>query len=171
MPTGITIHSTAIQLHDLALPNRLIVDEIAIQGENISLETDPLSIHTQTEADIVASLSENRLASFLETLLPSAVRQIEVQLVGGRVQVAVIAKIVFEMKVIALCTLEIVGESEIFVRLQSVNPGGPVASLIESQIDRINPVFSSSELPFPIRIIRSEIESGMLKVYGKLNLE
>jgi len=169
MASTFTVQTTHIRLQGFFLPNGLVVDELTATGEGLSFEPETGAYALSGEGSLIATIGEAALSSFLETQLPYSVRKVEVQLVGGRIQVAAIAKVVFEIKAVALMQLELIDEKALHVNLESVEPA-PVRGLIEGQLQRLNPVFTVDDLPFKVRLERTEIEAGQLRVYGKFEL-
>ncbi len=170
MENAIAVGHVSLNLTELTLPNGLRVDQIEANAAGMRISTNPVSAQTPEPGQITARVKEATLSEFLSTQLPSAVRQVDVQCVGGRIQVAVIAKVVFEIKALAMCRLEIVDEQQIFVRVESIDPGGPIATLVEGQVDRVNPVFDARDLPVPTRLLRAESTEGELRVFGEFQL-
>lgn len=163
---SIPIQRVQVDLSGMILPNGLQVDRIVVGGDNVQIVPKPLDLILSGPGALSAELTEGELARFISGQLPAAVRDVEVQCIGGRLQVAAIAKVVFEIRAIAMCRLEIVDGRYLYVRLESVEPGGPVGSLIESQIDRINPVFDAADLPLPVTLHSVASEAGRLTVSG-----
>ena len=166
MSHAIPIQHAQIDLSGMVLPNGLLVERISVAGRDVQIQPKPLDLILSAPGTLSAELTEGELARFISGQLPAAVRDVEVQCIGGRLQVAAIAKVVFEIRAIAMCRLEIVHGRFIYVRLESVEPGGPVGSLIESQIDRINPVFDAADLPLPVTLQSVSSEAGRLTVSG-----
>lgn len=165
------ISRAEIRLEKLQLSNGLVVDHLEASADDLTIRQDPVSASLEAPGTVKATLSEGTLTEFLNEQLPAAVRKVEVQCVGGRLQIAAIAKVIFEVKVLALCRLEIVDGKQIFARLESVDPGGPIRSLIESQIERVNPVFNADDLPIPVSLVSTQVEAGTLTVNGTFNLK
>ncbi|MBS1705899.1 MAG: LmeA family phospholipid-binding protein [Armatimonadetes bacterium] len=153
-----------LRLDRLKLPNGLLVDSLSLDADNLQFDTQSKQASLATAGTCVATVSEQSLTEFLMAELPSAIRKVEVQCVGGRIQIAAIARVIVEIKALALCRLEIVDERELYVRLESVTPGGPVEGIVESNLEKVNPVFKSEDIPFPVRMLEARVEHGKVQL-------
>lgn len=169
MSTLFSADKVEANLTNVRLSNGLVISEIALEIEEFSLSAGDHAPASPRQGNVVATLTEAHLSQFLDTTLPSAVKKVEVQLVGGRIQVAAIAKVVFDIKALALMHIELVDGKELNVILDEADPF-PARGLIESQIEKANPIFNAADLPFEVTIERTEIEAGLLKAFGTFRL-
>lgn len=170
MSEPIRVRQARMEFQGLKMEHGPEVDRLVLVGEQLTLTSNPLNLRLGRDGTAEATIGEESLTSYLSTKLPAPISKVEVQLVGGRVQVAAIAKIVFEIRALAMCKLEIVDGREIHVRLESVEPGGPVRTMLEGQLDKVNPVFDVADLPVPAILESTRIEAGQLIVTGKFEL-
>lgn len=160
----------AATLTNVKLSNGLVISEIALEVDEFSLASGSFKPHSPKTGRVVATLTEPHIAEFLDTTLPSAVKKVDVQLIGGRIQVAALAKVVFDIKALALMHIEIVDGKQLHVILEDADPF-PARGLIESQIENANPIFDAADLPFAVTIERTEIEAGQLRAFGTFILD
>lgn len=138
-------------------------------GDGASLETEPLKYDVSGEARMQALIQQPALEAFLRRKLPDNMSNAEVSLEPGRIVVKATVKVIVPVAATAVCTLRVVDRSQIFVDLQSVEMlGAGVKSLVQKQIDAINPVLDSSDWPLQVHLDEVRIESGRIVAEGKV---
>lgn len=156
-----------IAVQGFITPVGLEIAAVRLWGEGASLETEPLQYALQGEARMQALIHEASLAEFLRRKLPDNMSNAEVALESGRIVVKATVKVLLPVAATAVCTLRVVDGSKIFVNLESVEMlGAGVKSLVQKQIDAINPVLDSSDWPLKVSLDEVRIEPGRIVAEG-----
>jgi len=165
MSDSLLADSARLEFQQLLLPNGLKIERISVEATKTGLENSSLC---EEPPRVVAVLNESDLAAFIQPKLPPPVRSVDVQLVGGRIQVAAIAKVLIEVTALLILRLEVVEQKEIHLRIESVDAPGPLEGIIENRIQDQNPIFEAKDVPIPIEILGTRIEAGKLEIDARL---
>lgn len=156
-----------IAVQGFVTPVGLEIAAVRLWGEGASLETEPLKYALQGEAKLQALIHQASLEAFLRAKLPDNMSNAEVSLEPGKIVVKATVKVLLPVAATAICTLRIVDGSKIFVDLQSVEMlGAGVKSLVQKQIDAINPVLDAADWPVDVHLEEIRIESGRIVAEG-----
>ncbi len=156
-------------LTSLTLPIGLTLDRVTIHGHGIHLDSDPFEFTLKKPGKLEVTVSTTSIASFLNTKAPSKIKDFEVAIDDGRLLVMANAKLVVTIKVVAECAFEIVGKSQLFVRLKSVGKlGSAVQKLVQRQLDDINPVLDVKDLPIEATLESIELKHGHITIRGDI---
>jgi hypothetical protein len=148
---------------DIKLPMGLRVDEIRLNLEHARIRHDPMRIELDKPAGVQARITEANLAAFLEEQAPGGLRSFEVELANGTIRASATAQVVIPIRGMAICTLEVKNEAQLFVRLESISPPVGIArNMFEAQLEKINPVLDVQELPLKVRLLGTQIDNGLL---------
>lgn len=164
MADHVEIGSLAGFLGGVKLPNGLFLDEIELQGESVTIETDPLDCAFGQPMRVTVRVSASSLSAFMADQVPDVVRSLQVRFAAGRLLVESRVKFIVDITVEAVCDLEIVDGTELWVRLLSVDKPGPVHGILESQIEKQNPVFRTSQVPIAMRLVEHRITDQALEI-------
>lgn len=168
MSMRIELQSIEAVLKGLVLPDAPMLDEARITAAQSSLSQDPFKLTTAKPAKAVVLVSQASLAAFLEKKKPGGLSGFQVEVGGGVIRVQAKARVIIEIPVKAECTLDIVGGTELHVRLKSVDvAGGPAKALVESAINKQNPILKTSELPFPLTMTSAVLDGGYVRIEGE----
>lgn len=149
------------------LPMGLVIDRLSITGSQAEIVLDPFQLKHEAWGELEAELTSADLADFLNFKAPANVRDFEVQVTDGRIEVKATAKVIVELRVTAICTLEIRELKKLFVVLERVE-GVPMAhGMIQGQLDQINPVLDVSSLPLDIELDRIEADNNVVRLFGR----
>lgn len=151
----------------LTLPMGLIVDHVLIQGADATIQRSPFSITLKEPGTIEAHVSAKNLGAFLNKEAPGGLKDFDVSIRDGKLFVCATAKMIFEIKAEAVCTLRIKDGRELFVDLESVEMMGVGAkSLVEQQLAKINPVLNAADFPLKVTLTRVEAMDGEVVLFG-----
>lgn len=149
------------------LPMGLVVDRISLGGTMAEIATDPFHLDLADWGDLEAELTSADLTDFLNLKSPANVRDFEVRVAHGLVEVTATAKVIVELRVTALCKLVIKDRRQLVVELDRVE-GIPMAhGMIQNQLDQINPVLDVSTLPLDVELDRIEANDNVVKLFGR----
>jgi hypothetical protein len=168
MEKNLSVANVTAVLGGVRLPFGLLLDEFTIEGENLHVGIEPYALSMDSPGRFKAVITEAAIKQFLDPRLPTAIRKSDVEVVEGKILINALAKIIIEVRVSAVCTLESKDGRMINVVLTSVEPGGPVRGMLESQLDQINPVFDANDLPIPVTVESVSIEPGRILLTGTI---
>ena len=164
---SLDIGSLEVVLEDVALPMGLIVNAITLSANSVHLEQKPFKVEVPQPGSLVAMILADNLARFLDKEAPGGLRDFKVDLKEGKIYIQASIMI---MKAAAVCTLRIVERTKLFVELESVDVMGVGAkNMVQSQLEKINPVIDAGDLPVPAELTHFEIGEGKLILYGSVS--
>jgi hypothetical protein len=169
MGSDSAVHVGAFEavFRQVRLPMGLVVDEVRLAAVKGLLDKDPFQIHLEKPGTLLVRVLEKDLEAFLEKEAPGGLRDFEVSAKDGRINVCGTLKMIFDLRAAAICTLRIVNQRRLFVDLESVDVMGVGAkSLVEAQLEKINPVLDVEELPFEVLLDSVTIEPGVIVLTG-----
>ena len=147
----------------------LTVDEVRISGKAAHLVREPFSIQLDEPALIEAEILQGDVQTFLTKTAPGGLKNVSVKMENGKVMVEATMQVLVPVPVSAVCTLRIDGGKRLFIDLESVSVlGGAPKSLVQKQLDAINPVFDLDTLPVNGALDSVEIEGGKALLKGHL---
>lgn len=152
---------------DVFLPMGLRVESVTLTHASAEISTKPVGLKLAQPAVITARVSELALAEFLERRAPGGLKGFHVEVRDGKVYVTATAKVVFEVQASAVCMLRIDQGARLFVDLESVDLMGVGAkTLVQQQLDQINPVLETADFPVPVTFTGVTAESGYVTLTG-----
>lgn len=148
----------------------LIVDEVRITGKDAHLVREPFSINLDQAATIEAEILQADVQDFLIKNAPGNMGNVSVKMEDGKVTVDATMQILVSVPVTAVGTLRIDAGKRLFIDLESVSVlGGAPKSLIQKQLDAINPVFDLDTFPVNGTLDSVEIANGKALLKGHLD--
>jgi hypothetical protein len=168
-PSTLDVGKVEVVLQDVALSMGLVINAITLHATNLHLEKEPFKVSAPEPGSLEALVLEDNLAAFLTKQAPGGLRDFQVQLKDGKIHVQASVMI---MKVVAVCTLRIQDGAALYVDLESVDVMGVGAkNMVQSQLDKINPVLNADELPIKATLTDYEISDGRLVIRGQITPE
>jgi hypothetical protein len=94
-------------------------------------------------------VSEASLAAFLEAQAPAGLRDFKVEARDGKLYVKAVKTVIVAIPATAVCALRIEDRRRLMVELESVEVAGgtSIKTLVQNQLDRINPIVDAADLP------------------------
>lgn len=169
MSDTVSAQSFSARASGLKVPAGLTIDSVELSVGQVDVDTEPFALRHGQPGRFEARLGEGSIHAFLSERLPSAIRQIEVEVNDSGLVVRAIAKVLFEIRAVAVCGLRIEDSKRLHVELASVEPGGPVRGLIEGQLREANPVFDADHLPVPVRLESVAYQAGEIVIFGTVD--
>ncbi len=164
------VGAAAAVFHRIETDFGLVVDELEIQAGACEIKTEPFVLGLDQAAEATAVISAASVKHVLEAKSPGSLRDFEVEIEGGIVTVACKATLVVQIPVKVTAKLEIVDATKVFVRVQHVDVlGGPAKNLVEGQIEKLNPIFDTTEFPFGLVLESVACEQGKVVLSGSVN--
>jgi hypothetical protein len=152
---------------DLVLPMGLRVDSVKVSGEGLHFETEPFVASVQRPGTFEVFVGDAALSEFLNKKAPGNVKRFRVTSKNGKLDVQASVVMLIELPATAVCTLKIVDERYLYVELESVNVmGAGATSLVQSQLEKINPVLDVEEFPVRAALNRVDIVEGGVLLLG-----
>ncbi len=156
-------------LTELVLPMGLTVDRFDVELGPTRVETSPVRILPAAAAFVDAEVSAANVAAFLSKKAPGGLSKFKVSCSKGLVTVEAKAKMLVEIPVLAVVTLEIVDGHKVMARLKKAEVmGGGASGLVEGMMDKINPILDTHEFPLPITLTEIEADNDMVVLHGEV---
>ncbi|MGV3618269.1 MAG: DUF2993 domain-containing protein [Fimbriimonas sp.] len=151
MPSNDTLDVGEFTAHlrEIVLPMGLRVDDVRIHGVGLHLERTPFSARLQAPGRLEVFVSEASLAAFLEAQAPAGLRDFKVEARDGKLYVKAVKTVIVAIPATAVCALRIEDRRRLMVDLESVEVAGgtSIKTLVQNQLDRINPIVDAADLP------------------------
>jgi hypothetical protein len=145
----------------------LNVDSVKISAEGLQFETDPFVATVRQPGTFEVFVGDDSLCRFIEKKAPSNLRNIKVQSAQGRLNVRASVVMLIELPATGVCTLRIVNNRYLYVDLESVNVmGAGATSLVQSQIEKLNPILDVEEFPVRATLDQVDIVEGGVRILG-----
>ena len=145
----------------------LRVDTVHIAAEGLHFETEPFQASVKQPGQFDVFVGEAALSEFLNKKAPGNVRKFRVKAINGKLDVQASVIMLIELPATALCTLKIVDKRYLYVELESVNVmGAGATSLVQSQLEKINPVLDVEEFPVRASLDSVQIVDGGVRLVG-----
>lgn len=152
---------------DLVLPMGLRVDTVKISADGLHFETEPFLATVKQPGTFEVFVSDASLSEFLNKKAPGNVKKFRVTSKNGKLDVQASVVMLIELPATAICTLRIVEQRYLYVDLESVNVmGAGATSLVQSQLEKINPVLDVEEFPVRASLNRVDIVEGGVLLLG-----
>lgn len=157
-----------IVLQDVETPVGLLVSAVRVWGDGATFETEPFRYAMEGEAEVEALILAPHLEAFLRQRVPDNVQEISLELVAGKVLVKAVVRVILPVSATAVCTLRLEEGKRLFVDLESAEAlGAGVKSLVQKQLDAINPVLDASTFPFEVTLDEVRVEEGRVIALGR----
>jgi len=144
----LSFESSKLTLNGVALPNGLVLSQVRASTASWSGHLPPPEGAELPEITVEAELDQQGIANFLAKESPGNLRDFEVALNDDRLYIKATARIIFEARGLLVCRLEVVDGQQIWVRLEDVQfMGLRPNALVESQLEKVNPVVDLAEFP------------------------
>ena len=159
------------QLRNLMLPMGLRVDDVRLYGKGLHLVREPFSAKLESAGQLEVFVSEASLAMFLEAQAPAGLKDFRVEARDGKLYVRAVKTVIVAFPANAVCTLRIENGRQLFVDLESVEVAGgaSIKTLVQNQLDKINPIVDAADLPMvQARIDGLKVEAGGITLTGQV---
>jgi DNA repair exonuclease SbcCD nuclease subunit len=167
MKGPVRLRSLNLEFRGLSLPFGLNVDEVDIKGAKAEINHDPLSLSLEEPADVVVRVKESSVQEYLERKQPGGLSDIDLKAADGLLYLKGRTRLFVEVSVSAVCRLVIKDKKSLWVQVKEVNVAGVgTKNLVESQIDKINPVLNAEDLPFPVTLETLTVKDGVIQIDG-----
>jgi len=148
----------------------LNVDSVKLVIDKLHIESEPFSASVPHPGKLDVFVSHESLATFLNHKAPGGFRNFQVHSDGGQLIVSATMKMILEVKATATCTLRIAKGEQLFVDLQHVSiMGAGATQLVQSQLEKMNPVLDMCEFPIPAKIESVHIEAQGIRLHGHVS--
>lgn len=169
MGDRLTVNEWAAEFRWIETPVGLVINELTIRGDRALISPNPFGIETEVPATWRALVVRDALQMLLESKAPENLRAIDVRVEPKGIIVAAKAKIVIEVPVEVVCSLEIVDGRELWAKVIGVSVGGgPARSFIQRELDKLNPLIDSKGLPLDLHFDSVEYRPGEVIIGGTL---
>lgn len=166
----LAIESVDVSVKGLILPMGLRIERVTIHGTDLSCSHSPLSVSSKTPGSLEVFVSSSDLTEFLNRTAGTGLKSISIEAKDGALHVNAVKTVLIDVKAYAICGLRIENHQRIFVDLQTIEiMGVGPKQLIQSQLDKINPVVDTADFPIPALLDTVEIIEGGIVVRGRVH--
>ncbi len=165
--TEVTIGGFQATFTDVRLPVGLVVSKVVLDSKGASLDQHPFRISLVEPGNIEARVNEKALADFLDKRSPGGLKDFVIQIRDNKLFVHASVRVLVEVRASAVCTLRLMGGTSVYVDLESVELFGVGArTLVQNQLDQINPVLDVASFPLKIEILDVQATDGEIVIRG-----
>jgi hypothetical protein len=167
--TEVQIGKFEASFHEVRLPMGLTLERVLLAAPDGGLiDKDPFRLEMPELGTIEARVTAAALQDFLEMKSPGGLSGFKIELEEGKVYVQATARVIMEVRASAVCTLSIHDGRKLFVDLESVDVMGlgGMRSLVQSQLDQVNPVLDVSEIPLHVVLQEAIVADGAVTLKG-----
>jgi len=160
----------AARLLSVKLSMGLVLDEVLVEGEGLSLQAKPFEANLADPGSMEVRVSDRSIAAFLNDRAPGGLRDFQVRLSGGLIEVEATASLIISIGVGAVCRLAIQDQSKLsieLVRIESIGGTG-AQNLVKKQLDAINPIIDARDLPVSATLESVEVDQGWIVLRGTI---
>lgn len=152
---------------DVLLPMGLKVSRVEVTGTGAAVESKPFALNLVQPGSLVAEVLEQDLTAFLEKQEIAGMHSFSVQAEAGKLHVRAKKTLLVDLKITATASLRIVDERQLWIDVESVDVMGAGAkNLVQSQLDKVNPVLDVADLPVNATLEAVEAEGGKVVLRG-----
>ncbi len=159
------IRDLGVRIEGLLLPIGLEIDEAAVSGSDVTVFTDPFSLKLGPGATAIVRVSCESVRKYLSTLDIAGLRDVTVETEGGLLKVSGTVTVLIPIRATAFCALVVREGKMLDLVLESADPGA-AHTLIERQLNAINPVLDLSGLFLDVSISSVEVAEGWVELRG-----
>jgi len=171
MGKNIGLDAFQAKADNLELPMGLVVDHLTLTTGRATAVTDPFSLSLAEPGDVRVEISESNVARYLEELAPGGLKNFQVECRDEFIVVRATVRFLLEVPVYAQCRLVIHEGRELHVELVEAQVvGGDAKRLVEGQIERVNPIFRVSDIPFPLVLDEVLVREGYITLLGTADM-
>lgn len=164
-----SFESLDLTVRRVLTPAGLVVDTIEIDAQDASYESGRQKLSLTEPAAFKGVVLQEDLLRFVSERTPEGIEIDSIRLVPGKIVVEAAVTMIIRVGGTAECSLQIEGGKRLMVRADSVDVmGGSMRSLVQKQLDGMNPLLDVSELPFEVELRTVEIEAGRIVLGGSL---
>ncbi len=167
MTDSVQLGSLDALVQSLTLPNGLVLDEVRIEIGAASATLNPFALDLDRPGTFEVRVSADSVKSFLELQGVGGMKDVSVTAEGGRISVQGTVRVLVEIRVTATCVLRIEDGKKLFVEIQDLSvPGGMARNLVESQLEKVNPILDLTTAPIDVDLKTSDASDGYVIVSG-----
>lgn len=156
-------------LTGLVLPMGLRVESVKLSGIGLKCSYEPFSATADVPGKLEVFVAEQDLADFLNKMSPAGLKNVSVEARGGTLHIRATKTVLIDVKAYAICSLRIVEGKRLFVDLESIDiMGAGPKQLIQSQLDKINPVLDTADFPVNATLDTVEVAKGGILLLGRI---
>ena len=166
---GSQIEHLSVTVGRLKIPKLPVINQIQVTGEQATYREDGAVVETSEPYHVKVQITEADLCAFVRAQLPERLRLRDLRITEAGIEFSADAVVIVPIPVRILLRLAILNESEIHVVADNVNVlGAGPKQLISNQLQLLNPIFRSRDLPINIRFSEVAHQSSMLSITGIL---
>ena len=157
-------------LYALILPMGLRVERVNLTGSNLTVVHEPFSASVEEPGRLEVFVAEKDMADFLNQTSPAGLKNVTVEAKEGMLHIRATKTVLIEIKAYVVCSLRIVESTKLFVDIQSVDVMGVgTKQLMQTQIDKINPIIDTRDFPVKATLDTIEVTKGGILLRGRVS--
>ena len=165
----LSVGSFDINLRGLLLPMGLRIETVKISGSDLECTYKPFGAKAEEPGELEVFVTDQDLSNFLNAMPNIGLKNVSVEAKNGVLHIRATKTVLIEMKAYAVCSLRIVEGSKLYVDLESVEiMGVGPKQLIQTQLDKINPVVDVADFPISAILDTVEIAQGGILLKGRV---
>lgn len=166
---NIGAEQVALKVKRLDTPTGLAVAQVEVESGAVAFDEATRKVTLARPGTFTAVVEEADLSAFVKSKAPEGVEIDAVRLKPGGIVVEATVWFVISVSGEAECSLRIEEEQRLMVDVESVSVlGGSLRNMVQKQIDAMNPVLDTSDLPVDVRLQAVTIEKGRIVLSGTL---
>ena len=169
---GSQIENLSVTVGRLQIANLPVIDQIRVFGNQATFREAGATIETESPYRVEVEISESDLCAFVRSQLPDRLRLRDLRITDAGIEFSADAIVIVPIPVRILLRLVILDECEIHVVADNVNVlGAGPKQLISNQLQLLNPLLRSGDLPVAVRFTEVSHLSTRLRILGCLQSE
>ncbi len=169
MSSQVTVDQFSAEFRRVRLPMGLVVDRLVLSGSGAAIEVDPFGFAIAEAAPVEAFVAALDIAGFLNEKAPGGLKDFAISIREGKLYVEATARVIVEVRAKAVCTLRVQDGRAIYIDLESVDVMGMGAkSMVQSQLDQINPILDVSDLPVAMQLKSVQADHDQIVLHGTI---
>ncbi len=166
-PNHVIVNEWNASFFLIQTPFGLVINSLHLKAEKTTIDPEPFSLQLADPATWEAFVEQAAVQMFVENQIPDTIREIKVEIVQDSINVTAKVKVIVEIEAIAKCSMRIHDGKQLFVEVESVSVGGAaVRNLVQQQLDKVNPILDSKDLPLNLTFERIELRKGEIAMFG-----
>lgn len=127
-------------------------------------------VRLDAPATFRAVISQEELTRFVAKEKPGGLRDIVIRAEGGLLEFTAVKTVLIDVRIRALIRPVIVDGERLELRLEEARAMGVgVGNIVETQIEKANPILRAADLKIPVRFGDLTVDSGVLVLDGTVD--
>lgn len=166
---GAALGGLQLHIQRLSLPDIPVIDRIAFSGGEAKYDEPGMAIETVNRYVVTADITESDLCAFVRTKMPDRMRLRDLRVSPTGIKFTAEAVIIVPIPIRLMLRLEVVDGNELRIVADDVNVlGAGPKNLVQSQLQQLNPLLRTSDLPVPVQFDSVEHTDAKVIIKGSV---